>query len=68
MIRASLLVLAGGIAAQHSRVPLGSDLCKLLFVAVLVMFFKRRSRWLALLLLGFLLFTQAGADGRKSVV
>lgn len=62
MIRASLLVLAGGIAAQHSRVPLGSDLCKSLFVAVLVMFFMRRSRWLALLLLGFLLFTQAGAE------
>ncbi len=60
MIRACLLVLAGGFAAQHSRVPLGLDLCKLLFVAVAVLFLCSRLRPGAWLILGFALFMQAG--------
>ena len=60
MIRACLLVLAGGLAAQHSRVPLSLDLCKLLFVAAAVLIVWRRTRLGAWLLFGFALFMQAG--------
>jgi len=60
MIRACLLLVAGGYAAQHSRVPLSSDLCKLLFVASIVMLVFRQTRWPGYLLLGFLVFMQAG--------
>ena len=60
MIRACLLLLAGGFAAQHSRVPLSADLCKLLFVAVAVTFLCKRTRFAAWMLLGFAMFMQAG--------
>lgn len=58
-MRICLLVLAGGFAAQHNRVRLDSDLCKLLFVAIILIFFIRRARWIAFLLLGFSLFVHA---------
>ncbi len=60
MIRSCLLILAGGFAAQQCRVPLSPDLCKLLFVAVAVMCLRNRTRPGAWLLLGFVLFMQAG--------
>ncbi len=58
--RVCLLVLAGGFAAQHSRVPLSSDHCVVLFVAALLFLLIRRVRWLAFLVLGFTLFVHAG--------
>jgi len=60
MIRACLLLVAGGYAAQHSRVPLSSDLCKLLLVASIAMLACRRTRFPGYVLLGFALFMQAG--------
>ncbi len=53
-------MLAGGFAAQHSRLPLDSDHCNALFVAVALIFAARHLRWFAFLLLGFTLFMQAG--------
>ena len=67
MIRACLLMLAGGYAAQHSRVPLSSDLCKLLLVASVLMLACRRSRSAGCALLGFAIFVSAAnaiIDGR----
>ncbi len=60
MIPVCLLILAGGVAAQHSRVPIDSDHCNVLFVAVVIVFFLPRVRWFALALLGFALFMNAG--------
>jgi len=60
MTRACLLVLAGGFAAQHSRVPLSSDHCEVLFVAAVLILLVRRVRWLAFPVLGFTLFMHAG--------
>ena len=60
-------MIAGGYAAQLSRLPLGSDLCKLLLVASILAIACRRSRYPAYLCLGFALFMQAGqeiVDGR----
>ena len=62
LIKACLLVLAGGFAAQHNRLPLDSDHFKVLFVAVLLIFVVRRVRWVAFVLLGFTLFVQAGSN------
>ena len=67
MIRACLLMLAGGYAAQHSRVPLSSDFCKLLLVASALMLVHRRSRLAGCALLGFALFVSSAnavIDGR----
>ena len=67
MIRAGLLMLAGGFAAQHSRVPLSSDLCKLILVASILMLANRRARYPGYALLGFALFLSAAQgiiDGR----
>ena len=67
MIRACLLMLAGGFAAQHSRVPLSSDLCKLILVASILMLANRRARFPGCALLGFALFFSAAqgiVDGR----
>jgi competence protein ComEC len=60
--KACLLVLAGGFAAQHNRLPIDSDHCNALFVAVILIFAARHLRWFAFLLLGFTLFVQAGND------
>ena len=56
------MLLAGGFAAQHSRVPLGSDCARLLIVASLLLFVLPKTRPLAFLLAGFALFMQAGQD------
>ncbi len=60
MIRACLLVLAGGFAAQHSRVAVTWDLCLAGLVASLLLLAHRRSRPPGLVLFGFCLFLQAG--------
>ena len=60
IVRVCLLLLAGGFAAQHSRVPVNSDLCAVLFAACIALLFIRRVRWVACLLLGFTLFLQSG--------
>ncbi|MBT8086762.1 MAG: DNA internalization-related competence protein ComEC/Rec2 [Gammaproteobacteria bacterium] len=60
MIKACLMILAGGFAAQHSRVPLGSDLCTLILVASIVLLLNSAMRPVALLLLGSSLFMLAG--------
>ena len=60
-------MIAGGFAAQLSRLPLSSDLCKLLLVASILAIAWRRSRYPAYWCLGFALFMQAGqeiVDGR----
>ncbi len=62
MIKASLLILAGGFAAQHSRVSPGSDLCYLLLVASIVMLAHARLRGVGSAALGFALFMLAGQD------
>ncbi len=56
----SLLLLAGGFAAQHNRVPLSSDLCGMLFVAAIALLTVRKLRGVAIGLLGFVLFVVAG--------
>ena len=53
-------MIAGGLAAQLSRVPISSDLCKLLIVASLAMLVCRQTRCPANLVLGFALFMSAG--------
>ena len=58
--KACLLLLAGGFAAQHSRLPIDSDHCNALFVAVVLIFSVRHLRWFAFPVLGFALFMQAG--------
>jgi len=60
MIRACLLVIAGSFAAQHSRVPVSWDLCKLGLVASALLLAHARTRNAGLLLIGFSLFVQAG--------
>ncbi len=61
-IRASLLLLTGGFAAQHNRVPIDPDLCTWLFVTSIVLLCSRRSRRVAIFLLGFVLFMRAGME------
>ena len=59
MVRISLLILAGGFAAEHSRVLLDSDQRTLLFVASILIFLLRRLRSVSFFILGFALFMQA---------
>jgi len=58
--KACILLLAGGFAAQHNRLPLDSDHCNALFVAAVLIFSFRRLRGFAISVLGFTLFVQAG--------
>ncbi|MCH9692935.1 MAG: DNA internalization-related competence protein ComEC/Rec2 [Gammaproteobacteria bacterium] len=62
LVRVCLLLLAGGIAAQHSRVLLSSDHRAVLLVAVAACFCCRRLRGAGLVLLGYWLLMGAGAD------
>lgn len=54
------MMIAGGYAAQHSRLPISSDLCKLLLVASIAMLAYPRTRCPGCVFLGFTLFMQAG--------
>ena len=60
LLQICLLVLTGGFAAQHNRVPVDSAYCAALFVAVVIVFFIPRVRWFAFVLVGFTLFVTAG--------
>ena len=60
MIKACLLLIAGGIAAQHSRVAPESDLCLVSFVASFLLLIFLRTRPAGWLLLGATLFVVAG--------
>lgn len=60
MLRASVLVLAGGLAAQHSRVALSSEQCFVLFAVLACLLLIRRIRSAGFVLLGFTLFMHAG--------
>jgi competence protein ComEC len=60
MIWACVLVIAGGFAAQHSRLSLSSDICIVLIVASVLMLFRRRSRYLGCFVFGLGWFLLAG--------
>ena len=62
LLKPCLLILTGGLAAQHTTLPLSSDLVGLLFVASLAGCAWRRSRSLSLVVVGFALFVAAGLD------
>ena len=62
LIRPCLLLLAGGLAAQHSTLLLSSDHSSLLLVASLCLLFSRRSRSVAIFLGGYALFMLAAGD------
>lgn len=67
MIWACVLVIAGGFAAQHSRLSPSSDICIVLIVASLLMLFRRRSRYMGCFVFGlgwFLLAGQQIVDAR----
>jgi len=59
MIWACSLILAGGFAAQHSRLPLSSDICLLSLVASLLLLGSRRTRHVGCFFLGFSWFILA---------
>lgn len=60
IVRVCLLVLAGGFAAQHSRVLFSSEQCYALFAVAVLLLPIRRVRQLGIGLLGFVLFMHAG--------
>ncbi len=62
LLKPCFLIVAGGLAAQHTTLPLSSDHAKLLFVASLMCCSWRWSRALGLLAAGFALFLLAGLD------
>ena len=57
-----LLMVAGGLAAQHTTLPLSSDLASLVFVASLVCCAWGPTRSIAAAGIGFALFVLAGFD------
>ncbi len=62
LLKPCLLVMAGGLAAQHTTLPFSSDLASLVFVASLIACAWRASRPVALFVAGFALFMAAGLD------
>ena len=62
MVKPCLLLLAGGLAAQHNMLPVSSDQSSLLLVASICMLARRSLRSAALILFGFALFMLAGED------
>ncbi len=62
VIRPCLLLLVGGLAAQHSTLLLPSDPSRLLLVASLCALALRRGRAIAWFFLGFSLFMLAAGD------
>lgn len=62
LLKPCLLVLGGGVAAQHSTLPLSSDLAGLIFVASVMGCVSRATRSVALVGIGFALFMLAGLD------
>ena len=62
MIWACALVIAGGFAAQHSRLPLSSDICILLIVASVLMLSRRSTRYPGCFVFGLGWFLLAGQE------
>ena len=62
MIKLCVLLLAGGLAAQHSTVPLGSNASSLMLLASLCAAILPRARPMALVAIGFTLFHMAGQE------
>ena len=62
MVKPCLLLLAGGLAAQHTTLPVTSDQCSLLLVASIFMLVWKGSRLAGLFIFGFALFMLAGQD------
>jgi competence protein ComEC len=62
VIKLFVLLFAGGLAAQHSMLPLGSDLSSLLIVASIGALLVRRARPVAIVILGFAIFHMAGLE------
>jgi len=62
VVKTCVLLLAGGLAAQHTTLLLPSDLCLTLLVASLCAMFRSRARAPALFVFGYVLFTLAGLD------
>ncbi len=62
MIWACALVIAGGFAAQHSRLLLSSDICILLIVASVLMLFRRSTRYPGCFVFGLGWFLLAGQE------
>ena len=60
LIKLFVLLLTGGLAAQHSTLPVPSDLTSLLFVASAAAFLLRRARPVAFVTFGFAIFHMAG--------
>lgn len=62
VVKTCFLLLAGGLAAQHTTLPLRSDLCITLLVASLCAMFRSRTRAPALFIFGYMLFMLAGLN------
>ena len=62
VIKVCFLLLAGGLAAQHSTLPIRSDVSSLLLVASLCALFLRPARPGALVTIGYVLFHMAGQE------
>ena len=60
VIKVCLLLIIGGMAAQHSKVAPDSDLCQFTLVASFLMLTYSRTRTVGCLLLGAALFMSAG--------
>ena len=60
MIKVCVLLLAGGMAAQHTTLLVRSDSTSLMLFASIAALFLRRARAMALLLAGFAVFQLAG--------
>lgn len=62
MVKPCLLLLAGGLAAQHTTLSASSDQCSLLLVASIFMLAWEGLRRAGLFIFGFALFMLAGQD------
>jgi len=62
VVKTCVLLLAGGLAAQHTTLPVPSDLCIALLVASSCAMFRSRTRAPALFVFGFAMFMLAGLD------
>jgi competence protein ComEC len=62
MVKPCLLLLAGGLAAQHTTLPVTSDQCSLLLVASILMLAWKGLRLAGLCIIGFALFMLAGQE------
>ncbi len=59
IVRVCLLILAGGFAAQHSRVPIAAEHCAILLLAAMLFFRIHGLRWIVSVIFGFTLFMHA---------